>query len=471
MTRLVAVVAGFVVLCSVGVTAPAFGAGGGRGIEVKPESNLAALVQQQPPGTTFQIKAGTYRMQSLQPKSGDAFVGESGAVLSGAQTLTGFSQSGQAWTAKVQLTGSASPHGTCADDHPACGYPEDLFVDDTPLERVGSEGEVGPGKWYLDYGSQTAYVGTDPQGHRVEISVIPHAFSGQAQNVHIEGLTIEKYACPAQDGAVDGKQSSNWVVENNVIELNHGIGLRVGNGMQVLNNKLVHNGQMGVGGGGSNVLVDGNEIAFNNYAGFRFSWEAGGSKFVFTKGLIIRNNNAHDNLGPGLWTDIENDGVLYEHNHTSHNQEAGIFHEISYKGVIRNNVVEDDGFNPNGKTAPWYGAGIIVTASEDVEIYGNTVTNCMNGIVALQTDRGGSKQRGTPYIVRNLYVHDNVITQNQGIAAGIMRSGSTGDAVYNQWNNRFANNQFHLADEHAKAFAWRGTTISHDEWTATVNKR
>ena len=300
------------------------------------------------------------------------------------------------------------------------------------------------------------------------MSVVAQAFQGSAQNVRITGLTIEKYACVAGDGAVDGRAGRNWVVENNLIRFNHGIGLRVGDGMQALRNKLLHNGQLGIGGGGRDGIVDGNEIAFNNYAGYDYSWEAGGSKFAYTKNLVVRNNYAHDNKGPGLWTDIDNENTFYEHNHTKSNQEAGIMHEISYQAIIRDNVIEDDGFSATPHTEPWYGAGILVVASAGVEVSGNTVKNCMNGIVGTQARRGVSSQHGTPYLLRNLYVHDNTVIQNQGIAAGIVRSSLFGDAVFDSWNNRFANNQFHLAEPQAKCLAWDGTAMSYQEWTSSL---
>lgn len=444
--------------------------GGERTIAIKPGDNLSAIVDREAPETAFLIKAGVYRVQSIRPKDGDSFQGEAGAVLSGAQVLTGFSPSGQMWVAETQAVLSESNPGKCDEKHPACQYPEDLFIDDSPLERVESLEAVGPGKWYLDYSTHRVYLAGNPEGHRVEMSIVPRAFWGPAQNVKIEGLTIEKFACPAQDGAIDGKAGSNWVIENNLIRLNHGIGIRLGDGMQVLRNRLLHNGQLGIGGGGSNSIVDGNEIAFNNYAGYDYGWEAGGSKFAFTKNLIVRNNYAHDNEGPGLWTDIENENTFYEHNHTKSNQEAGILHEISYQAVIRNNLVEDDGFNASGKTAPWYGAGIIVAASSGVEIYGNTVRGCMNGIIGTQPQRELSR-RGTPYLLRDLYVHDNTISQSQGIAAGIVRSGAFGDAVFDSWNNRFANNQFHLANPRAKCFAWGGSELSYQDWTLALNRR
>jgi len=444
--------------------------GDGRSVEVKPGDNLSAVVDRQPLGTTFLIKTGVHTVNSIHPKDGDSFVGESGAILDGAQPLTGFSRSGPMWVAHTQAARRESYPGKCDEKHPACQYPEDLFVDDSPLERVASLEEVGPGKWYLDYSAHTLYLADNPEGHRVELSVALRAFWGPAQNVKIAGLTIEKFACLAQDGAVDGRAGNTWVIENNLIRLNHGMGIRLGDGMQVFRNKLLQNGQLGIGGGGINGIVDGNEIAFNNYAGYDYGWEAGGSKFAFTKNLVVRNNYAHDNKGPGLWTDLENENTFYEHNHTKSNQEAGILHEISYQAVIRNNLIEDDGFSASGKTEPWYGAGIIVAASSNVEVYGNTVRDCMNGIIGTQPHREPSR-RGTPYLLHGFYVHDNTITQNQGIAAGIVKSAAFGDAVFESWNNRFANNQFHLADSRAKFFAWGGSALSYQDWTLALNRR
>jgi hypothetical protein len=43
------------------------------------------------------------------------------------------------------------------------------------------------------------------------------------------------------------------------------------------------------------VLVDQNEIAYNNTAGFNSGWEAGGTKFVMTHNLVVRGNWSHHN--------------------------------------------------------------------------------------------------------------------------------------------------------------------------------
>lgn len=431
------------------------------------------IVGRNPPGTEYRISAGVYRLQSITPKEGDSYIGDSGAILNGAQVLTEFSRSGQLWAATVQVAENSTYRGECTDSHPMCKFPTDLFVDNTPLARVAAVEAVVPGSWYLDQQGQKAYLADDPTGHTVEISVQPFAIKSDAPSVRIQGLTVEKYASAAGDGALDGRSSSghmsrNWVVQNNVVTLNHGLGIRVGDGIQVLGNKALRNGQMGIAGSGENGLVDGNEIAGNNYAGYKYDWEAGGSKFTFTRNLVVRNNYAHDNIGPGLWTDLDNENTVYEHNHTRSNRAAGILHEVSYRATIRDNLIENDGASDYHKTAPWYGAGIVIAGSSDVEVYGNTVKNCMNGIIGTQPNRELSR-RGTPYLLKNLNVHDNIIIQNDGTAAGIVRAGGMGDEVFDAWNNRFTNNQFKLADSNARPFAWRDGQLSYGDWKSQVH--
>ncbi len=53
------------------------------GIAIAPGQSIQALVNANPIGTTFIIKAGTHIRQSVIPKSGDRFIGEPGAVLDG----------------------------------------------------------------------------------------------------------------------------------------------------------------------------------------------------------------------------------------------------------------------------------------------------------------------------------------------------------------------------------------------------
>ena len=430
------------------------------------------LVERMPAGTTFLIQAGVHRLESVVPKNGDSFIGEPGAILSGAILINSFRRQGKYWTAKCSILRIEGP-GKCQPQYPACTLPEDLFVDEFPLLRVPNLADVAGHAWYLDYAAGTLYISDDPTGRTVELSVARHAFYGSATDVTIRGLVIEKYANPAQSGAIHaltdpGPLSRDWVVEKNEVRLNHGAGIRLGHGTQVLQNRIHHNGQIGAVGSGNNIVVEGNEIAYNNYAGYDYSWEAGGTKFAYTRKLVVRTNYVHNNQGPGLWTDGDNDFVLYEQNHTAANLVAGIEHEISFDAVIRDNVIENDGFNPHGASI-WWGAGIHIDASSNVQVYGNTVKNCMNGIAAVQGNRGSSHKTGRPYLVQRLDAHDNTIVQTSGTAAGIAKDEHFDDSVFKSWGNRYEGNSYELADVDGKYYQWMNAPRTREEWQGFGN--
>ena len=436
-----------------------------QGIIVQTGDQVEAIVARSPAGTRFTLQPGTHRLQApIVPKDGDVFLGEPGATLSGAEVLTHFRKESGYWVTSVRVRPQSSPRGKCHPSHPACTLPEDLFIDGTPRMRAAKLAEVSPGKWFLDYDTGTVYLGDNPAGRTAEISLVPHAISGSAADVRIEGLTIERYASGAGEGAVDGRAGrGGWIVKNNEIRQNHGAGIRLGQRMQVLDNKIHDNGQLGITGSGAGILIEGNEIARNNYAGYLYFWEAGGVKITWSRDVTVRQNDVHDNEGPGIWGDLENENVVYEQNHTKGNKEAGIFHEVSYRAVIRSNTIEEDGSDAEGRDSPWFGAGIIVSGSSDVEVYGNHVVNCLNGIVGQQPDRT-SDRTGSPYLLRNLYVHDNDVSQTDGIAAGIVRSQRADDSVFTSRNNRFLNNHYQLRSPSKPTFIWQNARWTLSEW-------
>ena len=177
----------------------------------------------------------------------------------------------------------------------------------------------------------------DPTGRTVELSTTQKpAFRGNAKNVTIDGLHLEHYASPGQLGVInmdDG--SAGWLVENCVVRDSHAAGVVVLDGSTLRNCWVEGNGQQGIGAKGRSVLIEGNVLARNNRAGFDPGWSAGGAKFAFVDGLVVRRNVAIANDGPGLWTDIDCIRVTYEDNWVQDNTGAGIFHEISYRAEIR----------------------------------------------------------------------------------------------------------------------------------------
>lgn len=411
-------------------------------VDVYPSQNLASMVSSYPSGTTFLLQPGVYRMQYAIPKNYDSFIGQSGVILDGAEHLTSFSTDGSSWVAHVQVPSTTASSDLCASSHPDCNYPQDLFFSDVPLTRVASLSAVGPGKWYLDYNTDDVYIGSNPAGYNVELSVTPYAFYGSATGVTIDDLTIDKYASPRTGGAVNASIGTHWTIEYNDILLNHSSGIRIGSYMWINHNHLHENGEYGISGTGNTVIVQSNEIDHNNYAGYIAASYGGGSKFVRCYNLKIQYNNVHNNNGPGLWTDISNDDVFIEHNDTSHNFMAGIFVEISYNETVCYNYVTYDGFNPKG-TSIWWGAGILVGSSPGIQIYGNIIKYCMNGIGGIQTDRGSGTYGS--YVIKNLSVHNNTIYQVYGTAEGIVKSTAYDDSIYTSWNNHFQDDVFDLS--------------------------
>ena len=429
---------------------------------VTPEDDLAALVAANPPDSTFVLASGVHRGRSVSPRDGQIFIGRPGAVMSGAVVLGSFTGRDGLWSTEGQAA-EGRVHGQCNPDSPRCGHSEDLFIDDQLLHHAGSLSDVGTGSWFFDYANDTVYLGDDPTGRVVELSVVPYAFHGDADEVTISGLVIEKYATPAQEGTIDSRGDredlvggAGWSITDNVVRWNHGVGIAATTGAIVRGNAVYENGQLGLAAKGAGVTFEGNEISGNNTAGFSAGWEAGGSKFAFTSGLVVRNNHVHDNLGVGLWTDIDNIDTLYEGNRVIDNERMGIFHEISYDAVITGNEVRGNGF---GFDAWVWGAGIIVSTSVNVEVSGNTVEGNADGIIGVQQDRSDAPASYGPLSLTNLVVHGNVVAGNEGWTGIGQDVGS--NAVFTDSNNLFFENEY---DQPGLHFFWLNDERTLEEW-------
>lgn len=415
----------------------------GGAIRLDAGTDLQRSVDVAPSGASFCI-AGLHRMQSVVPKRGQRFFGAPGATLNGSRLLTRFTRQDRFWVAEGQTQQGDSPQRReCLPDRPRCARPEQVFVDDKPLVAVDDRRKVDAGSFFFDYAADRIYIAADPVGRTVEASVSPYAFLGGAADVTIDGLRIEKYSTSIQAGAVGGAIASDgWIVRNNEVRLNHALGVTVGSGSRVVANRIADNGEMGIGCVGDDILIEDNEISGNGFfAGLDPFWEGGGGKCALTRGLVFRRNYAHHNNAFGFWTDIDNIDTLYEDNRIEYNANGGISHEISYRAVIRNNT-----FKGNGRAfSVWlWGGAIQIQNSQDVEIYGNTVTvsGGGNGICLVQQSRGSG--RYGPYVTARNHVHDNRITVATPDAGG---SGAIADhdaRGLRNAGNRFEGNAYRV---------------------------
>ncbi len=316
-------------------------------VRLRPGRRLQAAIDAKPGGTAFCFRAGTYRLRRpLLPKSHDVFVGQYGAVLKGSKRVTDWTKRGAYWVATGQWQQNEVVSGVPCQAGIECNRPEGVFLGNRALVQVPTLSAVRTGRFFFDYPRDRIYIADDPRGRRVEASIAEGAFRAThhpARGVVIKNLIIERFANPSRTGVIFNTNDPGWVVANNEIAMNHGIGILHNDGATIRNNHIHHNGQLGVSGYRSaGVLVLNNEIAWNAIGGFA-GWEAGGAKYVATTGLTISGNYVHDNRHHGLWTDTDNVNTRYVRNTVVRNRGSGIFHENAYGCVIRGNYIARNG--------------------------------------------------------------------------------------------------------------------------------
>jgi hypothetical protein len=390
-------------------------------VHVGPGEDLAAIANDAPKDTTFCI-SGFHRLSAeIVPKDGQRFIGIDHAVLNGSRVLTESQPTGEAWvaTGQTQDFSQAEPkisEEQCMDGYEGCNLPEDVYMDGVFLHKVMSLDELEAGRYFFDYAADEIYLADDPSGHTVVASVIRRAFANYnaASNVEVRGLVIEEFSAhSAEDGAIAAFNGKGWLVTTNDIRFNHGSGIMVSGtqDMVIRDNVIHHNGCGGIMGSASvDLLIDHNEIALNNALNFRSDvWSCGGGKLNDADGVVFRDNYVHDNNGFGFWTDGNNIRVRYERNLFVRNAMGGVMHEIN-DGTDGATAILDNVFQRNGYDHPnriMLGAGIVISASNYVEVAGNRLVDNANGITINFTPRENAS--GQDLSVHDVSVHDNII--------------------------------------------------------------
>ena len=384
-----------------------------------------------------------HRGPTIRPKAGQRFVGQGpGSILSGARVITEFARVGDFWTAAHRAI--RKRHGSCEKGKAACGFADAAFIDDVPLRRVLDRSQLGPGRFMIDMQRGELLIADNPAGHKVEVTRAVFAFISLASDVLIENLVVEKFANPAQQGAIQGENAKGWIVRRVEARLNSGAGGSVGSRGRIENSVLHHNGQLGATAGGRDIRLEGNRIAYNNTRGFDPGWEAGGVKITVSEEVALLRNHVHDNAGPGLWCDVDCRNVLYEGNVVENNSGPGIFHEISFSAVIRNNVLRTNGRS----NRQWFWESEIqIAASAGVEVYDNMLTVRREGGGILLIDQRREKDGGGLYRTQNNSVHHNDITfLGAGDMGGVSdaRTPEGDDMIISNGENNFDFNTYRL---------------------------
>ena len=353
-------------------------------------TSIQSLVDAAASGTTVTVPACLAR-ETVTIDKPLTLSGSPGAEIRGSDVWTGWTPQGATWLSALTLPDLDGAGGSCrsGDD---CQRPEQVFFDGNPLGRT--DGVPGAGQFALD-AARHVVLGEDPATHLVEVTTRTSWVVIEAPDVTVEGFSMRHAANKPQTGAILNVEGAGHdTIRDNLFAYAHGadVALDHGNDNLIENNDIGFGGELGVhlGGdgtpttGGGNI-VRGNHIHDNNVAGFDPEWEAGGLKATVQTGLVVEDNVVERNAGPGIWCDIYCTDVTISGNHVSQNTHAGIFYEVSSKGTITGNVAWANGF---GKHVWGWGAGILVSSSQDTSVSGNVVAwNASTGISVISQDR------------------------------------------------------------------------------------
>ena len=245
------------------------------------------MVDANPAGTTYILKAGTHRRQSVSPKDGDTFVGEPGTVLDG-ENSTDFafrSTSDNVTIRNVVVTRYASPSHYGAIE----------AVWDQTSGWVVEDCEVSYNLWA---GIRIGHNGIVRRCH-----------------VHHNG----EYGL--------GGTADNGLIEDNEVSYNNtgghdpgfaasGMKFMGSEGLVVRNNHVHHNWGKGIwyDGDHTGALIEGNLVEYNSNAGIEYE---------ISFNAVIRNNTVRG--GDGVGIAILNSPNVEVYNNVLDDNENGIY--------------------------------------------------------------------------------------------------------------------------------------------------
>ena len=207
-----------------------------------------------------------------------------------------------------------------------------------------------------------------------------------------------------------------------------GTGLRYNGGPgSLVKGNHIHNLQTGFYSDGvGGMIIEGNLIHDNTAYGL--------DPHTGTHDMIIRNNVVHNNGEEGIICSLDCYNITFEGNEAYNNAKSGImFSRNMYNSVARNNYVNNEV------------KGIFVSASNNNQIYNNTISDSIDGIY-VKAEAANNKiydntitNAKSNGILINTGAHDNTFSSNTIINA--IKFGINVAPDSNNNNNTFENNK------------------------------
>ncbi len=336
----------------------------GTPVVIGTSTDAGALVQQEPAGTTFEIAGGVHAGDfSVEPKAGDVFEADPGAVLDGGYGCASCTQLRDAFHAGLR------------------------WSDENGVVISGPSG----GLLVIRNYDQNCGTGcADPEQH----AVIDPACN-----------------CGHQSGS-----AANWTVDRVQVTGSYSRGITASGGIVIESSTIDHNGRLGIGGGNGDqgsTTIENDTIVDNDTRNVCTDpGECGGIKLTDTAGATITNDAISANNGPGVWFDGRSgtaaDPDVVEHDTINDNTGAAVRVEVSGYVTVADDVMQGDGAD---------GVAVLACIScHNLTANDNTITDVLakSGVLVYQDSRAAQ------FPVANVDVAGNVI---EGVGTALVRNG------------------------------------------------
>ncbi|MAF12589.1 hypothetical protein CMK11_19245 [Candidatus Poribacteria bacterium] len=408
------------------------------------------------------MRAGVYREAIILTRSGKpglpiTFRGESGAVVTGADIVTGWERVPgdmpiyrAPWSHRfiINHTPEGVPIEHHPDDAPVWGRAEQVIVGERQLAPVGSVDEMraiwpklgaandarripsaaDPSTWAGAFTADTdagyLYIlladGADPNGDGMTVQASarglifgtnPWMNREGVEHVHVSGFVF-RYAASFPQRAAVWLHGANNVLERCRIEEMSGGGVSVAGVMRDCVTR--DNGHVGGGADGDSFLNENCLWQGNSWKPINRQWDAGAYKMARVDGGVFRNCLFWENGGPGLWLDIDVANVLITECGFVGNELSGLFIEISHDITVTDSLFAANGVGRAVEVegATWAVGGIQIAESMDCVITGNTVVENKDGITL--REQGPRVLDDVPFYNRGHKIVGNVCALNKG---------------------------------------------------------
>jgi hypothetical protein len=439
------------------------------GENISQPSTLESVIERVVTDDAIILRGGIYRTGNLVFNQGitlQAYANEQ-PVLKGTCLATNWKNLGNGlWTTHWEKLFPESPADWWQRDRQGKATPlhrfnnDMVFADGKFLQSAGWEGEVDENSYYIDYGTGTVYIGTDPSVHEIEITTYDvallrvkgkcHGRASDQKGPVIRGITFTQYAYRAIEvegtepeglspESAHGKEVTGTLLEHCTISFCSRVAAYLrGDGLIIRHCKISDTSTEGIYIiSSSDVLLEKNIFTRNNIEYITGYYPAAVKIFNQCYRVTCSDNLVIEHpFSNGIWYDVGNvDGIFIN------NWVQGV-------GSVAGEIV---------KERPWPSDnGFFFEISKGTICAGNVFVNCDHGLWILNSSDA--------QIYQNTFINSTACIGRDGRRAEGDHFGwhpSTGPDVDKREGHEFVNNLLY-ADafyKHPLLYVWQNSAV------------